>query len=136
MTGILWIKDKILNVLQKQIPLWLVIVFLITLTCIFIIFLLVYSYKSSSKYPQIRYFIIGNYKWRTEIYKNNFFELDEYPYCIKHDLKFIYKHGSKYCPGTENEKCHFELKDSDFFTISQSAKSIIDNKLRNNVLKC
>jgi hypothetical protein len=79
----------------------------------------------------IKHFTIGNYKWETKIYDYGFFEVDEYPICVTHDLKFIFGNGGKYCPGTEKETCNNKIRESDHFKIYQSAKSIIENKVRN-----
>ena len=79
----------------------------------------------------VKYFSIGNYKWKTIIYESDSFEVDEYPFCIKHDLRFIFGGDGKYCPGTEKERCNNKLSKYDEFKIYQSAKSIIENKVRN-----
>ena len=84
----------------------------------------------------MKYFTIGNFKWKTQIYKNGDFEVDKYPYCIKHDLRFIYSHGAKFCPGTANEKCVYELRDSHFFEAYESVKSIIEKELKNSKEEC
>jgi len=87
--------------------------------------------QASKNPPVIRYFPIGNYKWATTIYENGHFDVDKYPFCIKHDLRFIFSSDAKYCPGTEKERCGNKLGKHDEFKIYETAKSIIENKVRN-----
>lgn len=123
--GILKLKD----ILQMPVPLWLVI--LISLSILFgcAILFLIHSRKSSNAPSyKVRYFNIGNYKWETKIYKDSFFEVEKYPLCIKHDLRFIFGNNGKYCPAPN---CNNKLSEYDEFKIYESAKSIIENKVRN-----
>lgn len=76
----------------------------------------------------IKYFTIGNYKWETKIYKDDHFEVEKYPLCIKHDLRFIFGINGKYCPAPN---CNNRISKYDEFKIYESAKSIIENKVRN-----
>lgn len=125
----LWIWFK--TIVLSPTPLWA--------TTALVIVVLVYIYVKiqkthSSPSPKnyiTKYFTIGNYKWETKIYKSDYFEVDKYPYCVKHDLKFIFGRDGKYCPGTENERCDNGLREHDEFKIYESAKSIIENKVRN-----
>lgn len=131
-TGILFLINKVWHGLQKPIPLWLLIVILLSVLFLCSISFLIHSYKVSNKPHSIVHdFTIGNFKWRVEIYKSGYFEVEKYPFCIKHDQRFIFRYGSKYCPGTESEKCGYELRDSHFFEAYESAKSIIEKKVRN-----
>jgi hypothetical protein len=130
--------DILLQILKSPTPLWATIS-LIALCCLYTYVRVVQILSKSERMDQAskppphetKYFTVGNYKWETKIYDNNYFEVDKYPYCIKHDLKFIFRRDSKYCPGTESEKCGYELRDSQFFEAYESAKSIIENKVRN-----
>ena len=102
---------------------------------------MVYIYLKSEKQntssaPQkkefvIKFFTIGRYKWKTTVYDNGYFKVSKYPYCVTHDLKFIFERFRKHCPGTEIERCTNELKEDNEFEVYESAKSIIDNKVRN-----
>ena len=89
------------------------------------------SSTPQKKRYEIRYFTIGKYKWETKIYDSGHFEVDKYPYCVTHDLKFIFGNRGKYCPGTETERCNNTLSRHDELKVYESAKSIIDNKVRN-----
>jgi hypothetical protein len=80
------------------------------------------------------YFTIGNYKWEVKVYKSGNFKVNDYPFCVKHDLRFIFGSNRTYCPGTENEQCNNYLSKHDEFTVFEAAKSIIENKIRNK--KC
>ena len=87
--------------------------------------------SSAPEAPDYRtcYFTIGNYKWETKIYKDGDFEVNEYPLCVKHNLRFIFGRYEKYCP---DQNCNNKINNSDEFKIYESAKSIIENKIRNN----
>lgn len=131
-TGILLLINKLWHGLQKPIPLWIVI--LISLTILFgcSILFLIHSYRLSNKSNyKIRYFTIGTFKWKTKVYDYGSFGVDEYPFCIKHDLQFIYGDRTKYCPGTEKEACNNHIHNDDFFLIYESTKSNIDKLIRN-----
>lgn len=90
--------------------------------------------NQSHKVPpyEIKYFSIDKYTWETKIYKNGNFEVDKYPFCIQHNLRFIYDNEDKRCPHVENfKKCNNSLNKSDEFRIYQSAQSIIEREIRN-----
>jgi len=133
--GILSFSQKALSfflqLLKTPTPLWATIA-LVFLAGICIYLKLHKPYPSTAPKPKTKYISIGRYKWKTKIYDNGHFEIDKYPYCIEHDLKFIHGRGGKYCPGTEKEKCNNKLPDHDEFKVYESAKSIIENKVRNN----
>lgn len=127
----LW--TELLKTMQLPTPLWA--------TIILVFVVLVYIYlKATKTFPlsqssnlnyKVRYFTIGKFKWKTTIYENDYFKVEEYPFCVTHDLQFIYGDRSKYCPGTEKEKCNNNIYESDFFHIYESAKSNIDKIVRN-----
>ena len=125
----LWIE--LLKTIQLPTPLWA------TVALVFVVSAYIYSkqkkHLQSSKSPdyKISYFTIGNYKWQTKIYDNGYFEVEKYPYCVTHDLKFIFGSHRKYCPGPENRKCNNSLSEYDEFEVYESAKSIIENKIKN-----
>ena len=129
----LW--TSIINTIQQPTPLWA------TTVLVFVVMGYIYLKKqikiqSSSKLHDYKtcYFTIGNYKWETKIYEGGYFEVEKYPFCIKHDLRFIFGRNEKYCPSTEKERCNNRLSEYDEFTVYESAKSIIENKIRNK--KC
>ena len=78
---------------------------------------------------ETRYFTIGNYKWETIIYNDGTFEVEKYPFCIKHDLRFIFGRTEKYCPGSEEESCNNRLSEYDEFEVYEAAKSIIEKRV-------
>lgn len=130
--GILALSKKALNfflqIVNIPTPLWA------TIVLVFLVTAYIKIKKSSPSLDSnyiIRYFTIGKFKWKTKVYKYGSFEIDKYPFCITHDLQFIYGDNSKYCPGTEKEKCNNRIYESDFFHIYESAKSNIDKIVRN-----
>jgi len=136
-TGIYFFAKKlwaaIIDIAQTPTPLWATTA-LALLSGVYIY--LKTSIHRSSSLPQkrnyvIKHFAIGPYKWETKIYDYGYFEVDKYPLCTTHDLKFIFSSDGKYCPGTEKEKCNNRLNKNDEFKVYESAKSIIENKVRN-----
>jgi len=123
----------VLQLINTPTPLWTIIAVGLVLG----VYIYLKKSKINSLQPSkkrnyvIKYFTIANYKWETKIYNYGSFEVDEYPFCATHDLKFIFGNGIKYCPGTEKETCNNKIRESDHFRIYQSAKSIIENKVRN-----
>jgi hypothetical protein len=130
--GVLYLSKTALSfsiaILTIPTPLWATIV--LVLLVIAYIKMKKSSPSSASNYI-IKYFTIGKFKWKTKIYDYGYFEIDKYPFCITHDLQFIYGDNSKYCPGTEKEKCNNRIYESDFSHIYESAKSNIDKLVRN-----
>lgn len=123
--------DALAKILQSPTPIWA--------TMFLVLAVLAYIYlKSQKRYPykpnnpKIKYFTIGKYKWEVKIYDSGSFSVEKYPYCVDHDLKFIFGNRGKYCPGTEREKCNNQISEHDEFKIYESAKSIIERKVRNN----
>ncbi len=121
----------LLQILKTPTPIWITIIsVLLVFACLKII-----KVRSSSKlHYKTKYFTINNYKWEVKIYDYGYFEIEKYPFCTIHDLRFIYGSNGKYCPGTENETCKNWLSEYDEFKVYESAKSIIENKIRNK--KC
>ena len=130
----LWIA--LINTIQSPTPLWA------TVILVFVVLAYIYlktiknhllsdSPESKPDYI-IKQFPIGKYKWEAKIYENNYFEVDEYPLCITHDLRFIFGSNEKYCPHIENSKrCNSSLNKYDEFATYEAAKSIIEKKIRN-----
>jgi hypothetical protein len=114
--------------MQLPTPLWV--------ATILVFVVLAYTYLKqkkrleSSKSPdyKINYFTIGNFKWKTKIYKDGSFEVEKYPFCIKHDLRFIFGNHEKHCPAPN---CNNRITEYDEFKIYESAKSIIEKTVRN-----
>ena len=120
--------DFAIHIANMPTPLWVTIV-LAVLYCGYIYVTITKIPIASNKANQakkstnvVKYFNIGNYKWKTTIYENDYFEVDKCPLCIKHDLKFIYGSREKYCPGTEKEKCNNKLSEYDEFKIYSCQK--------------
>jgi len=125
----LW--NWLIDIMLLQTPVWVTIVlFLALVLYVYIITRNTQSYRSPRK-NIIKYFTIGKYTWKTDIDEYGNFEVDEYPFCPKHDLQFIFDRYKKYCPGNEIEKCDNEIRDSEHFHIFEKAKSIIESKVRN-----
>ena len=79
----------------------------------------------------IKYFTIDNYKWETKIFDTGNFVVDEYPFCPIHDLRFIPDGYDKRCPGPEKGSCNNRLRGPNTLTTYETAKSIIENKVKN-----
>ena len=86
----------------------------------------------SNKKPNfdVAFFTIGGAKWKIKIYED-WFEVDEYPFCAKHDVQFIFAHNKKHCPGILGERCDNNLSDRKYFEIYESVKSMVESKIRN-----
>ena len=120
----------IIDILQSPTPLWVTI----AVTLLLLIYVYVKSKSAAASHSSIsitKYFNIGKYKWKATIH-DDWFEVEKYPFCKKHDLQFIFSTSGKRCPGTDTEKCDSILRESEEFKVYESAKSIIDNKIRNN----
>ena len=119
--------NYIIQSIKLPTPLWATIVLVIL--CFGYIYLRT-SKSHSSRPPnyKIKYLTIGNHKWETKIYKDGYFEVEKYPLCIKHDLRFIFGNHEKHCPAPN---CNNRISEYDEFKIYESAKSIIENKVRN-----
>ncbi len=128
------------QLLTTPTPLWATIS--LVLLCYVYVYLKFRGVQSSSV-PQsvttdehkIKYFTVGEQKWKTTIYKNGFFEVDKFPICKKHDLTFIFGHSNGkfyiYCPEVLKKQCNNTIYDSERSTIYDLAKSYIDNQIRN-----
>lgn len=122
----LW--TDLLKTMQLPTPLWAATILVFVVLAY--IYLKQQKLLQSSKSPdyKISYFTIGNFKWKTKIYKDGFFDLEKYPFCIKHDLRFIFGSHEKHCPAPN---CNNRISEYDEFKIFETAKSIIENKIRN-----
>lgn len=79
----------LLNTIQLPTPLW------VTIVLVFVVSGYVYlkQHKKIQSFTspnyEMYYFTIGNHKWETKIYKDGSFEVERYPLCVNHDLRFI-----------------------------------------------
>lgn len=86
---------------------------------------------SSASPCETKYFTIDDYKWKVLIFKNGTIRVEEYPFCATHDLRFILGDDGKYCPHIENdERCNSHLDEHDEFAVCETAKSIIEKRIR------
>jgi hypothetical protein len=90
-----------------------------------------YENATPTKEYDTRYRIIGDYKWKVQIYPSGHIALDPYPFCAKHDLKLISQNGKpgKSCPDTD---CKNAISEYDDYGIRETARSYIEKELRNN----
>jgi hypothetical protein len=136
--GILYLyitaKDATIAIMTTPTPLWLTT--LLVLACCAYISLkfrqLYLSHNTPNKTPsensKILYRVIGNYKWKVEIYPSGHFKVDHLPFCAKHDKKFIFKDG-KSCP---DHDCKNNISTYDDYRVKAAAESDIEKELRNN----
>lgn len=132
--GLLYLSKSALSVstriLNKPILLWQTIV-LVLICCIYF-YIRQKKLHSSETHRKIKYFEFGCYKWKAEIYKNNYFKLDETPLCLKHDLLLRRNDYFLYCPEINKKNCSNRIVDSDFYDIYKTAESYIDRQIRND----
>ena len=86
--------------------------------------------KSSSLEYKTEYFDVLGYRWAVEIHKNGYFEIDDTPLSIKHDLPLVETSTGQRCPEIINDKCECELPDKEFNAVFAVAKSYIDKMVR------
>lgn len=126
-----WATDTLgflFQILNAPTPIWA------TILLVLLVLAYLKTKKShSSKKPnyKTKYFDIGKYKWKTEIYENNGFNVDKMPLCLEHNLLFIRDYDSVCCPEAENNNCRNRIHDSEHNKIHMKAESYIDNLIRN-----
>lgn len=139
--GILALSKKaltfFLQISNIPTPIWATIL-LVLLGCLYIYLKLRRSLSYSESPPEtqaqnarLEYITIGDHKWQIAIFKNGSFSVDKYPFCKKHDLKFIYRHNYIYCPEVDKGNCKNEIHDNDQFKTYETAKSYIEKEIRN-----
>jgi hypothetical protein len=127
-----------LQIINTPTPLWATIS-LVLLGCgyIYLKFRKLHSSSLSQKVekPQktsaqkIKYFTLGNYKWKVDIYPGGGFSMDIFPICAIHDLKFIIKGDGMSCP---DPGCKNTISKYDDYKIHATAESHIEKEIRNN----
>lgn len=128
----LWTQLK--NIVQSPTPLWAAI----ALTSICCLYIYLKDLKNqpiqntdvqSKKSPpyEIKYLTTEKYKWEVSVYKNGNFELNDYPICVEHNLKFIFGNRGKYCP---HSGCRNNLSENEQFAVKETVKSLIDRNIR------
>ena len=120
--------DFLIQTIKSPTPLWASIAFV--LVCCVYIYLKYEIYRPSGIPNKVKFFDVGGYRWKAIIRRDNYFELDKYPYCPVHDVRFVYSKDRKFCPGTETEICENNLPKRDEFIEYEAAKSMIDKKIR------
>jgi len=125
-----------IHILSIPTPLWGAI--LLTLLCCAYIYLKRTTIQSkptqrqSSPPPIIKYFSVDLLKWKTKIYQDNYFEVDETPICIKHDLPLIYYGNYYQCPEADKRNCQILLNRNERYKAHETAKSYIEKRVRNH----
>ncbi len=139
--GLLYLSKAALDysilLLTTPTPIWATIL-LVLLGCLYIYLQLrkSHSYSDSpqettqSSETRLDYITIGDHKWQVAIFNNGSFSVDKYPFCKKHDLKFIYRSNCIYCPEVDKGNCKNELYDRDQFKTYETAKSYIEKEIR------
>ena len=129
--------DTLFQTIQSPMPIWAAIA-LVLLSAVYV------QIKSKqnpepSEPPKSknkeRFVDIGRYRWKVIIFSSFGFDIDRYPYCQTHNVKFIQGTNRKYCPGDGNEQCRNAIGKSEEFHLYESAKSIVENKIRSGELK-
>ncbi len=133
------VRDATIAILTTPTPLWVAIL-LVLLGCLYTYIKfrqirLSYSTSPDSTSPDIAtlgytpyFFTIGDYKWAVKIYPNGNFSVDVFPFCAKHDLRFILKGLDKVCPA---DGCTNTISASDEYKVFNTAKSYIEKDIRN-----
>jgi hypothetical protein len=81
---------------------------------------------------KIEYFTVGYYKWETKIYRKDYFEVDKYPICSKHDLPLIYDNFTYQCPEVDKQNCDNKFPYETHEKLYATAKSYIEKEIRNS----
>jgi hypothetical protein len=125
-----------IHILSIPTPLWVTI--LLILLCCAYIYLKPAKIQSkptrglSLPPPIIKYFSVDLLKWKTKIYRDDYFEVDETPICIKHDLPLIYYDNYYQCPEADKRNCKILLNRNERYKIYETAKSYIEKRVRNH----
>ena len=120
-----------IRMLNIPTPLWVTIV-LVLLLCGSYIYLKPAKRRSSKFSSKIRYFTIGKHKWKTTIYQDGQFTVDEIPLCAVHDLPFIYYDSFYTCPDDAKQQCRSSIHRNQHYELFEIAKSYIDKKVRDH----
>jgi len=87
---------------------------------------------STSKTPpyEIQYFDDSKFRWKYKIFHDDSFEVDENPFCLKHDLQFVCDDTYKFCPSLS--ECGCKLPYKHFNQYFAQVESFIDRQIRNH----
>jgi hypothetical protein len=127
------LRPFLFELLQTSTPLWSTI--LLVCICIGLTYYLIARLKKPSQTLRykIKYYDIGNYRWKVKVFRRDYFEVEKTPLCIKHDMQFVSSfenYGSfHYCPKC-NKKISYTFNESD--KIYSEAISQIDKKVRDD----
>ena len=121
--GILWLK----NVLQKPVPLWLVMLIVLAIFLFYSILLLFHSYKSptETKKDLIK---AGKYLWETTFKDNAVIHVSKVPLCSTHKLRLTKINDEYKCM---EKGCKTSLESHLLSKVYQIALTYIEREIRN-----
>jgi hypothetical protein len=145
--GLLWTFAKSLilflpEFLQSQMPIW-------AATLLGLLSLL-YTYvktrnprplpnppiTESIRKPISRFFDVGHFRWKARIHSKDYIEVEETPWCIKHDLQLVspinHYGATYYCPKRDTKECGGEVSAGNLVDYHSEAESIIEKEVRND----
>lgn len=125
------LKHILFEILQSPMPLWsTILLVLCSVVLMYAIMSRILNPSKSLPY-KIKYFPIGEQKWKTTIYSNDSFVVDRFPICKTHDLPFIYLSNKFCCPEFLKLNCKNVIFEENHYRIYETAKSHIDKIVRN-----
>ena len=129
------IRNAINNALLSETPLWISIALAVIV--------MIYTYLKArsfqipaKKKAKASFVTTGAMKWKVLVYDDGRYTIDQTPYCIKHDMKFVDGPMEKRCPFIGDDDCFSYLKDKDFHGIFSLADRIVESKVRNGEKLC
>ncbi len=125
--GVLYLPKTLLHasidMLKSQIPLWATILLVLLVS----LYTYVRTARSRPQYPLIKYIETGSVKWKAIIYDKTQFEVDQCPYCMTHDLKFVLLGDNCRCPSPQ---CDNRISSN--IAIYEAFKNMVEKELRSS----
>lgn len=127
---------SLFELLKTPLPLWsLILLVLCSVALTYSITSRIQNNPSEPPIPyKIKYYNVGDYRWKVGVYRDDYFEMADMPLCIIHDLTFICYQQIYSCPENINGKCSPVFYGPRYNSIKEDAKSHIDKMVRDEFI--
>jgi hypothetical protein len=87
-------------------------------------------HKTTSTQHNFCFIDNGNLKWKAYLDSGSVYDIEDAPYCVKHDLQLLYFNGGYVCSHINEDGCEAQLKDSDHHFRKEYVETLAERQFR------
>jgi len=87
-------------------------------------------HKTTSPQPNFCFIDNGELKWKAYLDSGSVYDIEDAPYCVKHDLQLLHLQGGYVCSHIREDGCEAQLKDSDHYFRKEYIETLAERQFR------